>query len=123
MRARTFMASSHLGLACCPIMSLIRSLSRNSNSAGGCFHPNRWDCEAVEFDVVFDYMLIILHFQMVDSASCVACRVNGAKLKFEYADELGPIVRTSNNTAVSSTVTGQSVASSGSDEPSRVPVV
>ena len=33
------------------------------------------------------------------------------------------IVRTSNNTAVSSTVTGQSVASSGSDEPSRVPVV
>ena len=32
-------------------------------------------------------------------------------------------VRTSNNTAVSSTVTGQSVASSGSDEPSRVPVV
>ena len=35
----------------------------------------------------------------------------------------GPSVRTSNNTAVSSTVTGQSVASSGSDEPSRVPVV
>ena len=32
-------------------------------------------------------------------------------------------VRTSNNTAVLSTVTGQSVASSSSDEPSRVPVV
>ena len=32
-------------------------------------------------------------------------------------------VRTSNNTAVLSTVTGQSVASSGSEEPSRVPVV
>ena len=40
---------------------------------------------------------------------------------FECGDLV--IVRTSNNTAVSSTVTGQSVASSGSDEPSRVPVV
>ena len=34
-----------------------------------------------------------------------------------------PSVRTSNNTAVLLTVTGQSVASSGSEEPSRVPVV
>ena len=55
------------------------------------FIPTGADCEAVEFDVIFDYMLIILHFQMVDSASCVACRVNGAKLKFEYVDELRPI--------------------------------
>ena len=55
------------------------------------FIPTGADCEAVEFDVVFDDMLIILHFQMVNSASCVACRVDGAKLKFEYADELGPI--------------------------------
>ena len=35
----------------------------------------------------------------------------------------GDDVRTSNNTAVLSTVTGQSIASSSSDEPSRVPVV
>ena len=49
----------------------------------------------------------------------------------EYQNCLGQVnnpmpigtVRTSNNTAVLLTVTGQSVASSGSDEPSRVPVV
>ena len=41
----------------------------------------------------------------------------------EGGREMMACVRTSNNTAVSSTVTGQSVASSGSDEPSRVPVV
>ena len=55
------------------------------------FIPAGADCKAVEFDVVLDYMLIILHFQVVNSACSVACGVDGAKLKFEYVDELGPV--------------------------------
>ena len=52
-----------------------------------------------------------------------ACMDMIERLKRLVPQILDPVVRTSNNTAVLSTVTGQNVASSGSDEPSRVPVV
>ena len=58
----------------------------------GGFVPARSDGGTVEFNIVFDDVLIILHLQVVDAVFSVASRVDWAKLSTKGTDECIPIV-------------------------------
>jgi hypothetical protein len=51
--------------------------------------PASMDSEAVEVDIVFDDVLVILHPQVVDTALSVTGRIDGTKLSTEGMDEGG----------------------------------
>ena len=56
------------------------------------FIPAGLDRETVEFDIVLDNMLVILHTEVIDSVFGVSGRINGAELGAEGTDEGGPII-------------------------------
>ena len=53
--------------------------------------PASADCETVELDIVFYYMLVVLHFQIVNSIFCIGNRINWAKLGTERVDKSRPV--------------------------------
>ena len=50
------------------------------------------DGKTVEFDIILDNVLVVLHFEVVDSVFHISSRINGAKLDTEGSEEGGPIV-------------------------------
>ena len=51
------------------------------------FVPTSADSEAVEFNVILDNVLVVLHFEVIDSVFGISSGVNGAKLGTEYTCE------------------------------------
>ena len=54
--------------------------------------PTGADGKAVEFNIILDNVLVVLHFKVVDSIFRIGSRINGAKLDAEGSEEGGPIV-------------------------------
>ena len=54
--------------------------------------PTGADGKTVEFDIILDNMLVVLHFEVVDSVFRICGRINGAELDAEGSEEGGPIV-------------------------------
>ena len=57
------------------------------------FIPACADSETVEFDVIFYNMLIIVHFEVVDSVFGIGGGVYRTKLSAESLDKIGPIIK------------------------------
>ena len=57
------------------------------------FIPASVDSEMVEFDVIFYNMLIIVHFEVIDSIFSVGGGVYRTKLSAESLDKIGPIIK------------------------------
>ena len=57
------------------------------------FIPASADSETVEFDVILYNMLIIVHFEVIDSVFGVSGGVYGTKLSVESLDKVGPIIK------------------------------
>ena len=53
--------------------------------------PTGVDGKMVEFDVILDNVLVVLHFEVVDSVFHIGGRINGAKLDTEGSEEGRPI--------------------------------
>ena len=49
--------------------------------------PTGVDGKMVEFNVILDNVLVVLHFEVVDSIFCIHGRINGAKLDVEGSGE------------------------------------
>ena len=56
------------------------------------FVPAGSDRETVKFNVVLQYALVILHFEVVDPVFSVGSRIYRSKLSAECSDKRGPIV-------------------------------
>ena len=54
--------------------------------------PTSADGKMVEFDIILDNVLVVLHFEVVDSVFRIGSRINGAKLIAEGSEEGGPII-------------------------------
>ena len=54
--------------------------------------PAGADGKAVEFDIILDNMLVVLHFKIVDPVFGIGGGINGTKLDTESADEGGPVI-------------------------------
>ena len=54
--------------------------------------PTGADGKTVEFDIILDNVLVVLHFEVVDSIFCIGSRINGAELDVEGSEEGRPIV-------------------------------
>ena len=54
--------------------------------------PTSADCEAVEFDILLDNVLVVLHLQIINTVFSIGSGVYGAKLGAEIPDECGPVV-------------------------------
>ena len=54
--------------------------------------PTGADGIAVEFDVILDNVLVILHFQVINPAFSISSRIDRTKLNSESADKCGPTV-------------------------------
>ena len=50
------------------------------------------DGKTVEFDIILDNVLVVLHFEVVDSVFHIGSRINGAKLDAEGLEEGRPII-------------------------------
>ena len=57
------------------------------------FIPAGADSETVEYDIIFYNMLIIVHFEAIDSIFGVGSGVYGTKLSAESLDKIGPIIK------------------------------
>ena len=57
------------------------------------FIPAGADSEMVEFDVILYNMLIIVHFEVIDSVFSVGSGVYGTELSAESLDKIGPIIK------------------------------
>ena len=57
------------------------------------FIPAGVDSEMVEFDVILYNMLIIVHFEVIDSIFGVGGGVYGTELSAESLDKIGPIIK------------------------------
>ena len=57
------------------------------------FIPASADSETVEFDVIFYNMLIIMHFEVINSIFGVSGGVYRTKLSAESLDKIGPIIK------------------------------
>ena len=57
------------------------------------FIPASADSETVEFDVILYNMLIIVHFEVIDSIFSVGGGVYGTELSAESLDKIGPIIK------------------------------
>ena len=54
--------------------------------------PTGADGKTVEFNIILDNVLVVLHFEVVDSIFRISGRINGAELDVEGLEEGGPIV-------------------------------
>ena len=54
--------------------------------------PTGADGKTVEFDIILDNVLVVLHFEVVDSVFRIGGRINGAELDAEGLEEGGPVV-------------------------------
>ena len=54
--------------------------------------PTGTDGKTVEFNVILDNVLVVLHFEVVDSIFHIGSRINGAELDTEGLEEGGPII-------------------------------
>ena len=54
--------------------------------------PTGVDGKTVEFDIILDNVLVVLHFEVVDSVFRIGGRINGAELDAEGSEEGRPIV-------------------------------
>ena len=54
--------------------------------------PTGADGKTVEFDIILDNVLVVLHFEVVDSVFRIGGRINGAELDAEGSEEGGPII-------------------------------
>ena len=54
--------------------------------------PTGADGKTVELDIILDNVLVVLHFEVVDSVFHIGGRINGAELDAEGSEEGGPIV-------------------------------
>ena len=54
--------------------------------------PTGVDGKMVEFDVILDNVLVVLHFEVVNSVFHIGSRINGAELDVEGSEEGRPIV-------------------------------
>ena len=54
--------------------------------------PTGVDGKMVEFDIILDNVLVVLHFEVVDSVFHIGGRINGAELDAEGSEEGRPIV-------------------------------
>ena len=52
--------------------------------------PTGADGKAVEFDIILDNVLVVLHFKIVDPVFGIGSGINGAELDAESSDEGGP---------------------------------
>ena len=57
------------------------------------FIPASADSKMVEFDVIFYNMLVIVHFEVIDSVFGIGGGVYGTKLSVESLDKIGPIIK------------------------------
>ena len=57
------------------------------------FIPASADSEMVEFDIIFDNMLIIMHLEIIDSIFSISSGIYGAELCAEGLDKIGPIIK------------------------------
>ena len=57
------------------------------------FIPASADSEMVEFDIIFYNMLVIVHFEVIDSIFGIGGGVYGTKLSAESLDKIGPIIK------------------------------
>ena len=54
--------------------------------------PTGADGKTVEFDIILDNVLVVLHFEVVDSVFRISSRINGAELDVEDLEEGRPII-------------------------------
>ena len=57
------------------------------------FIPAGADSKTVEFDVILYNMLIIVHFEVINSVFSIGGGVYGTKLSAESLDKIGPIIK------------------------------
>ena len=57
------------------------------------FIPAGADSETVEFDVILYNMLVIVHFEVIDSVFSIGSGVYGTELSAESLDKIGPIIK------------------------------
>ena len=57
------------------------------------FIPAGVDSEMVEFDIILYNMLVIVHFEVIDSVFGIGGGVYGTKLSAESLDKIGPIIK------------------------------
>ena len=57
------------------------------------FIPAGVDSKMVEFDVILYNMLIIVHFEVIDSIFSIGSGVYGTELSVESLDKIGPIIK------------------------------
>ena len=56
------------------------------------FIPASADSETVEFNVILYNMLIIMHFEVINSIFSIGGGIYGTKLSAESLDKIGPII-------------------------------
>ena len=54
--------------------------------------PPSADREAVEFDIVLDDVLVVLHLQIIDTVFSIGSGVYGAELGVEIPDKCRPVI-------------------------------
>ena len=54
--------------------------------------PTGTDGESVELHVILDYVLVVVHLQIIDTIFCVSSWIDRAKLGTEGANKSGPVV-------------------------------
>ena len=57
------------------------------------FIPAGADSETVEFDIIFYNMLVIMHFEVIDSVFDIGSGVYRTELSVESLDKIGPIIK------------------------------
>ena len=60
---------------------------------GDTFIPASVDSETVEFNIIFDNMLIIMHIEVINSIFGISGGVYGAELSAESLDKVRPIIK------------------------------
>ena len=57
------------------------------------FIPAGVDSEMVEFNIILYNMLVIMHFEVIDSVLSIGSGIYGTKLSAESLDKIGPIIK------------------------------
>ena len=57
------------------------------------FIPAGADSETVEFNIILYNMLVIVHFEVINSVFSIGSGVYGTKLSAESLDKIGPIIK------------------------------
>ena len=57
------------------------------------FIPDGADSKMVEFNIIFDNMLVIMHLEVIDSVFGISSGVYRAELSMESLDKVGPIIK------------------------------